>query len=639
MFSRKNSASNPVPSAQSAGEIQNSGVAVPGDLSNGLKDDDGIRIFDAYGREMVIPKAEWREKVLLNHIKKVWDQPDELYSVIIQSLNDGFALDMVGPAEHLAKIESGSDRAAVVLSAVYCENKRYSDSKRVLKKYLMTGPESSAVFAQLARVGFAQGDKAQARKHLSKALDLNPNNESAFALCLQKVREENGDAASLSELRRLAGIRGSWRAQVLLARDALAKRDLEEALSFYDVAVKNANRPLPADMLMQISGDLGNNGYLPEILNLVSPHFDVVLHGIQVGNNLIKANLDLGRLGPARELLDRLYAQQRPDWKKTLAFWDTELAKAHASTAPSQSDTTLAISMIVGDGPIWLPDDSMAAELFPAHTGQLPCIAFLGSTAEVGADAQRSVHQLSDTPGRISRALPAYFAETIRFNCHAKVRVMLPLLCGDHPAFILGSVPWSDAEAAQHSRGGNEPADFVAISHIKISGDQWRVEVRVVRTIDSEFIGAAACEFVEANAAAAICQLGNDLIALLVRLAEFEQCQVPDYYRAPAGDKLPLYLIRLEQLMAVRCSSVEGIADSFLTGEREIVDGNLHLCLAESSNTIPRLVLLHTLKRLKDTRPHVVSEYREKVLLLQKDNRLPQPAQGILDRMVAELYP
>jgi hypothetical protein len=79
---------------------------------------------------------------------------------------------------------------------------------------------------------------------------------------------------------------------------------------------------------MQIGGDLGKHGNLRELLELTEPRFVPDLHGIQVGNNLIKAHLDLGEIEPARKILDQLYALKRPDYKQHLDFWDTEIAKA-----------------------------------------------------------------------------------------------------------------------------------------------------------------------------------------------------------------------------------------------------------------------------------------------------------------------
>jgi hypothetical protein len=77
-----------------------------------------------------------------------------------------------------------------------------------------------------------------------------------------------------------------------------------------------------------MSGDLGTHGLLAELLELCEPLFVPEVHGLQVGNNLIKANLGLRRIDRARRILNRLRILQRPDWPPQLAFWEEEIAKA-----------------------------------------------------------------------------------------------------------------------------------------------------------------------------------------------------------------------------------------------------------------------------------------------------------------------
>ncbi len=612
--------------------------ALPG-ATDPSKDPNMIRVFDAYGREMFITKDQWRDSVLVGHLQKVWNQPDELYSVIVQSLNDGFLADMIKPAEQFAKISPDPERGAVLLGVVYLQNKRLDDAERVLTAHLRAHGEASYVLSNLAKVHSARGDSELALKTLWRSLELDPNQENAFSWYTALFSEKGGPPAGLEAIRRVAALPGSWRARLWVAHDALDRRSLDEALALFREALTLAGKPVPTDLLMQISGDLGNHGHLPEILDLVAPHFEVAVHGITVGNNLLKANLDLGRLDATRALLDQLYAQKRPDWKETLAFWDTELAKAHVGSVPADPAAKPSISMLVGDGPVWLPESSPAAELFPAPTGALVRVAFLGSTAEVPKPGDKPVHQMSDTPGRLSRALPVFLAEQVRFHGRAQVRPILPWLLGNAPAFVLGCVPWPDAGAAQYARNGDTPADYVVVTHLKSAAEPWSVELRLVRTIDAKLLGTLDASFPVAQPEAALRRLATDLLALLAREAELERTPAPAFYRVPAGVNFPQYLLRLEQLLAVRCSTMDGVPNSFLSGEREIVDGNLQLCLAEPDNAVPRLLLAHTLQRLQKIRPSVVAEFREKVQLLQKDHPLPQPAQGVLARLFAEVYP
>src|SRR5690606_21833637 len=125
-----------------------------------------------------------------------------------------------------------------------------------------------------------------------------------------------------------------------------------------------APQPVPEDVLMQISGDLGNNGRLAQIIQLVKPHFDPLIHGLTVGNNLIKAHIDLHQIDAAQQILEQLHVQKRPDWKEHLNYWDSEIAKARIAAPAPRPDTPLEMELTVIEGPVWLPSSSPFATLF-----------------------------------------------------------------------------------------------------------------------------------------------------------------------------------------------------------------------------------------------------------------------------------
>lgn len=602
------------------------------------KDPNMIRVFDAYGREMFITKQAWRDSVLLDHIKKVWNDPNALYDAIVQALHDGFGSDMVKPAEQLAAIDPNAERGAVILGVVYREQKRFADSDKVLRRHIARHGESGVILTNLAKVQTDQGNAALALQTLWHGLELDPNQDNGLGWYEVIHREKEGVEAGQAALRRIAALPGAWRARLWLARNALSRRQLEEALSFYSEALAMAPRPVPPDLLQQLSGDLGNHGHLPEILRLVTPLFDVTQHGLAVGNNLIKANLDLGRLDAARVLIDQHYAQKRPDWKDTLSFWDTELAKSHVASTPASSDEKMTTTLLAINGPVWLPDQSPIGELFPVPTGELVHVAFLGSTAETSTSGDKPIHQMSDTPGRVSRAVPLFLAEQVRFGGDAQVRTIVPWLLGSAPAFILSGVPWPDDDAAQHGRTGTPACDYVVVTHLKAVGALWQIELRLIRTIDAKLLGTATASFHAAQPETPLLQLAQDLLQLLAANADLKRNKPPQIYRVPPVNDFPYYLLRLEQLLAVRCSTMDGTPSVFLNGVREIIDGNLQLCLNQPDNSIPRIVLVQTLLRLKKNESSAVEEFRGKVLLLQKEKPLGEPAQAVLDRLIQEIY-
>ena len=82
---------------------------------------------------------------------------------------------------------------------------------------------------------------------------------------------------------------------------------------------------------------------------------------------------------------------------------------------------------------------------------------------------------------------------------------------------------------------------------------------------------------------------------------------------------------------------MDGVPSGFLSGEREIVDGNLQLCLEYPQNVGIRILLVQTLLAMKRARPAVVTEFREKVARLQKEKPLSEPAHSVVQRMVNEV--
>ena len=50
---------------------------------------DAITAYDEHGRQVVMPREEWRDKVLHPQLKQHWDTPDALYGTILTALSDG----------------------------------------------------------------------------------------------------------------------------------------------------------------------------------------------------------------------------------------------------------------------------------------------------------------------------------------------------------------------------------------------------------------------------------------------------------------------------------------------------------------------------------------------------------------------
>lgn len=622
VFGRKepSSASTPQPPAPST----------PPDPS---KDPNLIRVHDAYGRELFLTKQAWRDSVLIGHIKKVWNDPEALYSVIVQSLNDGFEQDMVEPAEHLASIDPDPERGVVVLANVYRVLHREKDSANTLHQFMAEHGESGLALTNLAKV---LPNKEERQNTLWRGLELDPNQDNAVAWCEAIYREGGGREAGIQALRRMSAIPGSWRADLWLARLALESKNLREAEAHYKKALTNASTPPPADLLMQLSGDLGKAGYLEALLGWTRPHYSLEHHGLQVGNNLLKAYVDSGQLDQASELLQRLYGQNRPDWKPTLSFWDTEIAKARAAATPVEPEGQLSATLLMTEGPIWLPEGSPAVQLMTRPDPTPFSVAFLGGTAETGSSATAPVHQFTDGPGRLSRALPLFLAEHLFFGLGASVHTLSPWLLGAHPEFILSGVAWSDEEAAGHALQVKPPADYVVITHLKTAAEPWVVDLRLVQTQNHRCLHHETVQFQSCEPYPTLPRLAENLAIALASIRSTPR-RSPAHYGVPSGPNFISYLVRLEQLLAVRCSALENVSANFLSGERDILDGSLHLCLAYPKSASLRILLLQTCLSMKRLRPDIAQEYLGKLEMLQREHPLPEREKAVAEAFLTSI--
>src|SRR5215831_20982963 len=105
LFSKKKPTDASQPIAGSSGPVSST-------KSDPRTDPNLIRVFDEFGRELFITKEQWRKSVLPGTLKANWNNPDQLYGIIVGALNDGFRADIFDAARHLYEIDEQHMRAA-----------------------------------------------------------------------------------------------------------------------------------------------------------------------------------------------------------------------------------------------------------------------------------------------------------------------------------------------------------------------------------------------------------------------------------------------------------------------------------------------------------------------------------------------
>jgi tetratricopeptide (TPR) repeat protein len=610
----------PQPPAQTIEELRN--------------DPNLIQVYDKYGQEIFISKEEWRKSVLPGAIKDNWSSPDGLYSTILGALNDGFRTDIIGAAEQLYKIDSNDERGACVWGIVLMEEGHLDRAEKVFRDFNAKHGESGVILTNLAKVFSKRDNKAKAEETLWHALEVDPNQDNGFVWYEAVCRERGGESAGIEAMQRVAAVPNSWRAQLWLAREALKTKDIQKALVFYEESLTRVGTSIPGDLLMQIGGDLGNAGYLKEIIQLVEPRFNVDMHGLIVGNNLIKAHIELGETDAARRILDQLYAKKRPDWKATLNYWDTELAKIHVASTPVVQKDQFKVGMLNLEGPIWLKPTSPAMKFFFEKPANSIRVCFLGSTAEM--ESQDAVLQLADGPGRLSRSIPLFLAEQVEMGTRATTQTLAPWATEPSGAFIVSGGRWSDEKAVEYAQNGEVKCAYVVITHLITNKQSWTVDMRLVRTSDGTCLRDFSESFDSDRLSDTPLRLAQNLLDWLKHDTEIKSQTVPAAYALPATQHLAYYLLRLEQLLAVRCSCMDGVPAGFLSGERAIIEGNIQQCEQTPYSVSVRLLLAQTLLVMKHVRPDIMPEFREQVKLLQDEHPLIDVAQNVVQTIIDE---
>jgi hypothetical protein len=117
-----------------------------------------ITVYDVHGREMRITRAEWIEKVLKPQLRDKWEDPEALYSLVVNALNDGFTVEVEDASAQLLAIDSSIERGHVVRAIVLLKLDRFDDAEHVLRTAIADIGETGTLLTNLAKVQHAKGE-------------------------------------------------------------------------------------------------------------------------------------------------------------------------------------------------------------------------------------------------------------------------------------------------------------------------------------------------------------------------------------------------------------------------------------------------------------------------------------------------
>lgn len=308
-------------------------------ISNKPKDDKDsekrILVYDKDGNQYTIPKSYWISNVLPKEIEKEWNNPDNLYNVIVSCLKDEAFEIAIKPALHLFDIDKDRQRACLILGLVYLKDKQLDKAETIFNEAIDKYPDYGYFYTNLAKVYADKGDESLCYNTLWKAITIDPNQENAIDWIGAIHFEKGGHVERLKIFENIAMLPNSWRAQLWIARYKLENGKFDEAKAIYKSILNSASQNDVA--IMMIIGDLGNNGRIDDIFEIVYPIFDLSKHGINAGLNLVQACIQSNRIDLGHKILNELRKLDRLDYIDILNKLENQLNTIKSTATNTRS--------------------------------------------------------------------------------------------------------------------------------------------------------------------------------------------------------------------------------------------------------------------------------------------------------------
>ena len=607
-------------------------VSRPDDKAEQSNSSELITVYDKLGREMKITREQWRDSVLTGHIEKNCDDPAGLYGAVLTAVQDGFESDVLDAAKRLFEIDANKERSCSMYAIVLMKNGLLAEAETALKQALADVSGSGVLMTNLAKVYYEQGKPELSEQTLFEGLKFDPNQDNGLDWYLAIQKEKGGQAAYVETLKTIAGFPNSWRALVWLGREYLANNQKDLAIAGY----RNALEMLPVPdsyLLQQISGDLGKNGYIEDIPELVLPRFDPSIHGYLVGNNLIKALIELKRAPEAKSILEALYAQNRPDWKEGLDYWDNQLDNElkHFGLVDEE-----AISEVINMGiprPAWLVGLKLDESIYQKKSETPFTVATLSASCERADELEKPRVTKTDAEGALCRGFPLTICDSLNIKTDAKALMVVPHVKNGGLVFFAKEHSDEAAMSIMQATDG----DLVILPHLIAKGDVWTMRLRVFEKQDTKLVATITGSFSPENP-------GSKLQDLVLKVHDFirrnysltEQVSSAGLDRIPAKVYAHYVDANSSCLAIINASDSEGGMDT-LYGVRHIYDKFMRLASDFPENSVFMLMLIWALLKDKEADSVVYQEYFDKLDYLMGRVKYPEVLRNVITENVDKL--
>ncbi|GEM_PF-1800336 len=387
-----------------------------------------IDLIDDFGRPTQISKKDWRDKVLPEIIKKDWDNPNTLYTIILNALSHGIIEEVEEAAKHLVDIDVDIERCICLYGIILMNLNKYQEAENSYLHYLEKHPKTGVVLTNLAKAQLKLDKQMLAMGTLEEGLKLDPNQDNGLNWWVALYREDlikNGldeNHARIASLTEANNRFGGWRANLWLGFYYLDKKQIDEAIQLFEKMFESDWTP---DILAVIAESLRNNGFTNSIITLLAKRYIPEEHEFIVGLYLLQAYIESSHVNEGKNLLDSLFGLHRLDMEKNLLHYESEFDILENNQKIISNDN-VEVKLHEIDSPLWSygwGDEKTGFENAPSGKK----IALLQFSWKPDSFADQSNTEHAVKPGRLTRAIPLFLFEDMHYGSDSAPSFLFPI--------------------------------------------------------------------------------------------------------------------------------------------------------------------------------------------------------------------
>ncbi|MDS0524588.1 hypothetical protein NNC19_02785 [Clostridium sp. SHJSY1] len=581
------------------------------------QDNETMEWFDENGKKQVMTKFQWKNEILPNLLNEHWNDANYLYNDIMHSIEDGFQNEVKAAAEHLKEIDEIKERGYTILAITYMKCNLYDEARKVLNDYIYQFGKTGIILTNLAKVYYAKNDKRYLDT-LWEALNLDPNQSNGVLWYATTFRDSEGTEGYINALNKISVIEGSWFPQILIAKEHLTKRNWDQAKKIYESILENYKDK--DEVLITISGDLGQAGYIEEMIKIISPIYELGKYTPGTGLNLLQAYFQTKDFEKGQVLIKDLMKVPDPGLRDYLIHMSNEFDKMRAIKEVKAHDGDVKVNLIVLDSPIWYyqlndPEWLIRKKETVEKIGLIP---YVDLTKKENGEHEV---QAEDGIGTLTRTIPLYIGERISFSTNYDENFVIPFAENFGP--IVTNKEYNQEALKEISKkigcdrlitGSLTLKNTTLIVRNYIYDTKTDSIETIIYDLDEECFGEDLNDMVKD---VVIDHLGNT-------------SDEASYYEHPSNEEIPAYISALGQQLTQTFIANRYLKREALWGEKDILSWYFNMALKNPKSEVAKIMIASGVTKSKEYGSNLYLEIKEQVVGIFETHKEEKYAKRLL---------